>query len=61
VGDIAIPCELLVCYYAAQNAKSKAENEVSPPEIYQRQKLVSRSKATKPSGTIINLSRNQES
>jgi len=60
-GHIAIPCAAETCSYKAPNAKSETWNEVSPPEIYQRQKLVSRSKASKPSGAIINLSRNQGS
>jgi hypothetical protein len=55
------PCAAETCFYAAPNAKSETWNEVSPPEIYQRQNMVSRSKASKPSGTIINLSRNQGS
>ena len=54
-------CAAETCSYAAPNAKSETWNEVSPPEIYQRQKMVSRSKASTPSGAMINLSRNQES
>jgi hypothetical protein len=40
---IAIPCKVLVCSYAAPNAKSKAEHEVFNLGFVRRKKMVLRS------------------
>jgi len=61
VGYIAIPCAAGTCSYAAPKEKSKAENEVFNLGFAKSQKWCCRFKASKPSGAIINLSRNQGS